>query len=59
MVVSVEGSSDLQIGDLVYALPVHICPTMALHEAVYVVRDQRIDGRWKVVARNRDYTPRI
>jgi D-serine deaminase-like pyridoxal phosphate-dependent protein len=43
------------IGDLVYALPTHICPTMALHEQVYVVRDQKISETWEVVARKRAY----
>jgi D-serine deaminase-like pyridoxal phosphate-dependent protein len=41
------------IGDVVYALPVHICPTMALHEQVYVVRNRQITESWKVVARKR------
>jgi D-serine deaminase-like pyridoxal phosphate-dependent protein len=41
------------IGDVVYALPVHICPTMALHEQVYVVRNRQITESWKVAARKR------
>jgi D-serine deaminase-like pyridoxal phosphate-dependent protein len=40
-------------GDLVYALPVHICPTMALHEQVYVVRNRYVTETWRVVARKR------
>jgi D-serine deaminase-like pyridoxal phosphate-dependent protein len=48
------GNPDLHSeGDLVYALPVHICPTMALHEQVYVVRNRQITETWKVVARKR------
>lgn len=43
------------IGDVVYALPSHICPTMALHEQVYVVRNQQISETWEVVARKRTY----
>ena len=43
------------VGDVVYALPIHICPTMALHEEVYVVRDGEVTGRWKVAARKRAY----
>ena len=45
----------LQVGDLVYALPWHICPTMALHDEVYVVQDGRVTGTWKPGARNRIY----
>jgi len=44
-----------QVGDVVYALPTHICPTMALHEEVYVVRNGKVTGRWKVAARKRAY----
>ncbi len=43
------------IGDVVYALPSHICPTMALHEEVYVLRKQKVTETWKVVARKRMY----
>lgn len=57
LAVSLTGSSRLDIGEVMYALPVHICPTMALHSTVYVVRDQQITGHWKVVARDRDYRP--
>ena len=54
----VLGSSEteqLSIGDLVYALPSHICPTMALHEEVYVVRNQQVTETWKLGARKRNY----
>jgi D-serine deaminase-like pyridoxal phosphate-dependent protein len=56
LVVSSETSAERSPGDLVFALPVHICPTMALHEQVYVVEDGRVSGTWKVVARSRIYS---
>jgi len=46
-------AKQLRVGDIVYALPSHICPTMALHEQVYVVREQVVKETWKVVARKR------
>jgi len=55
LVLSTGRTDHLSVGDLVYALPVHICPTMALHEQVYVVRNQRITETWSVVARKRTY----
>ena len=45
----------LSIGDVVYALPSHICPTMALHEEAYIVRNQLVTETWKLVARKRIY----
>jgi D-serine deaminase-like pyridoxal phosphate-dependent protein len=47
--------SKLSIGDVVYALPMHVCPTIALHEQVYVVEKQIIEDVWKVIARSRNY----
>lgn len=48
-------AEQLSIGDVVYALPTHICPTMALHEQVYVVRKQKLSETWRVVSRKRSY----
>lgn len=56
LVVSAERSAERSPGELVFALPVHICPTMALHEQVYVVEAGRVTGTWKVVARSRIYS---
>ena len=55
LVVSTEDSSNLQVGDLIYALPIHVCPTIALHEKVYVVQDKQVTGTWEVEARRRTY----
>jgi D-serine deaminase-like pyridoxal phosphate-dependent protein len=57
LVLSTKKPSDISVGDLVYALPIHVCPTMALHEQVYVVREQLVVDVWKVVARKRVYKP--
>lgn len=57
LVVHCWQADQLSVGDLVYALPTHICPTMALHEEVYVVEDRQITGTWKVEARKRIYPP--
>jgi len=46
LVLSTENSDHLSIGDVIYALPSHICPTMALHEQVYVVRNQQVSETW-------------
>lgn len=48
-------SQELNLGDLVYALPKHICPTIALHEQVYVLEENKVVDKWDVVARKRVY----
>ena len=55
LVVACRQVDQLQAGELVYALPTHICPTMALHKEVYVVQEGRVTGSWKLDARDRIY----
>lgn len=40
------------IGDVCYALPVHICPTVAKYDSLQVVSEGMIIDEWQVVARN-------
>jgi D-serine deaminase-like pyridoxal phosphate-dependent protein len=40
-------------GDLLYGLPYHVCPTVALYEKVYTVENRKVTGEWKNVARDR------
>lgn len=50
-----ENTSDhvYQPGDILYAIPFHICPTVALYESVYVIEDGKHVGNWKNIARDR------
>ncbi len=43
-------------GDLVYGLPVHVCPTLALYEEAFIVKDGQATESWKVTARDRKLT---
>jgi D-threonine aldolase len=42
-----------QIGDLLYVLPVHICPTVALYDNALIVQEGMITDSWQIVARKR------
>ena len=42
-----------QVGDVVYALPYHVCPTVALYPELLVASGGRIVDRWVVAARDR------
>lgn len=53
MVVRVENMS-LEIGHLLYVVPRHICPTVARHSHLLVVKNGKLAGRWPVTARDRD-----
>ena len=56
LVLETPRADTFAIGDVLYGLPWHICPTVALHSEVIVVRNQRAEERWKVAARSRALT---
>ena len=43
-------------GDLLIAVPWHVCPTSALHRSAYVVENGQVTGEWAVAARDRKLT---
>lgn len=51
----IEGP-DLPVGRLVYAIPWHICPTVALHAEALVAEGGRLVGCWPIAARARRLT---
>ena len=56
LVCEAEKAHAYKTGDVLYGLPYHICPTVALYERVYAVEDGKITGEWKNVARDRRIT---
>lgn len=46
-------ADQVSVGDVLYALPAHVCPTVALHSHLIVVEDGNVVDRWKVAARDR------
>ena len=42
-----------KVGDVLYGLPYHICPTVALYERVYTIEKGKLSGEWKNAARDR------
>jgi len=53
LVLETASAAKFPVGSVLYGLPWHICPTVALHDRVQVVRDGRIVEEWQVTARNR------
>lgn len=52
LVLEVEDNRHIEIGEVLYGLPLHICPTVALYEKAYVVEEHKINEEWKVLARD-------
>jgi D-serine deaminase-like pyridoxal phosphate-dependent protein len=53
LVVESPAADSFRVGDVVYSLPWHVCPTMALHQEVWLVENGRASVRWTVQARSR------
>ena len=53
MVVQAGAGHSWKIGDVLYALPVHVCPTVALYGELLEVKGGLIADRWRVAARQR------
>lgn len=56
LVVETARADEFPVGTVVYAVPRHVCPTVALHAEVVVVQDRRVVDRWPVTARARRIT---
>ena len=53
LVLKAQKGHGFKVGDLIYGIPYHICPTCALYERVAIIRDHRLAGEWKITARDR------
>jgi D-serine deaminase-like pyridoxal phosphate-dependent protein len=53
LVVETPQADRIPVGTVLYCIPRHVCPTVALHEEAVVVRDGRAAERWQVAARRR------
>jgi D-serine deaminase-like pyridoxal phosphate-dependent protein len=56
LVVETAEADAFKVGDCLYGIPWHICPTVALHSEAVVVENGRATQRWKIVGRERKLT---
>jgi len=53
LVLQVPHGHGLKLGDVLYGIPYHICPTVNLYDAYYVVDNGSVSGGWNIDARQR------
>lgn len=53
LVIESPQADQYQVGDVLYGLPYHICPTVALHQEGIVIEEGMAVGHWPVTARDR------
>ena len=56
LVVETAAGHGYRVGDVLYGIPYHICPTVALYERAFTVVDGWVSGEWRNVARDRKLT---
>ncbi len=56
LVVEAGKGHSYKVGDVIYGMPYHICPTVALYERAITIDDNKISGEWKNNARDRKIT---
>jgi D-serine deaminase-like pyridoxal phosphate-dependent protein len=52
LIVEFKEENNFKVGDLFYALPYHICPTVAKYNRAYTVENRTHTGYWDVQARD-------
>ena len=56
LVLACSDTDRVEIGDIFYAIPMHICPTVAKYPRLLTVENKKITGEWKVAARDHQLT---
>ncbi len=56
LVVHTHHAAEFPVGSVLYGIPRHICPTVALHASVHVAFQDKVTEEWPVLARSRKIT---
>ncbi|MBZ5856612.1 D-TA family PLP-dependent enzyme [Flavihumibacter profundi] len=56
LVAEVKDWDKLEVGDVLYGIPYHVCPTVALYDTANIIRDNKWVEDWSVIARKRKIT---
>ncbi len=56
MVIRTTEAEKIKVGDILYCIPYHICPTVDRFDKVSVVRNTSVNEQWNVEARKREIT---
>jgi D-threonine aldolase len=53
LVLETDNPRSFKTGDVLYGIPYHVCPTVALYERVYTIEQGKVSGEWRNSARDR------
>ena len=55
-VLQVDDDSKIKVGDVLYGVPYHICPTVNLYDEISVIKNGNKIDMWQITARKRKIT---
>jgi len=53
LVAETDKQHPYKVGDVLYGMPFHICPTCALYERAFIVEEGKVSSEWEIIARDR------
>jgi D-threonine aldolase len=53
LILKAKKDNTYKVGDVLYGVPFHICPTVALHETLTVIENHEVKDSWNVISRKR------
>ncbi len=53
LVAEASAGHSYKVGDVLYGLPFHICPTCSLYERALIAENSKVTGEWKIIARDK------
>ena len=56
LMVKVENWENLAVGDVLYGIPFHVCPSVALHDTAHIIKTGKWVENWEILARRRKIT---
>jgi D-serine deaminase-like pyridoxal phosphate-dependent protein len=52
-VIAVKDWNTIKVGDILYGVPYHICPTVNLYDEAFIVENKEVKEIWQVLGRKR------
>ena len=56
LILKLNQHTNLNVGDVLYGVPYHVCPTVALHEFAWTIEQGKATGQWFIESRKRKIT---
>ena len=54
--VEVNDWDHIAVGDVLYGVPYHICPTVALYDDAHIIENGDLVDQWNIMARKKKIT---